>query len=129
MLYLALKNRKNKDERPVIAATRNAHKAFIYACALLDIDIFWLYSSAKEFSLCECKVSTEDIEKGIKDSGAFAVYITSPDYLGNVLDIKSIAESVDLLLVSPRKPVRRLVVVRAHDDTPIGILTHDPAWQ
>ena len=94
MLYLALKNRKNKDERPVIAATRNAHKAFIYACALLDIDIFWLYSSAKEFSLCECKVSAEDIEKGIKDSGAFAVYLTSPDYLGNMLDIKSIAEGV-----------------------------------
>ncbi len=94
MLYLALKNRQNKDSRPVIAATRNAHKAFIYACALLDIDIFWLYSGAEEFSLCECKVSAEDIEKALNTSGAFAVYITSPDYLGNMLDVKGIARSV-----------------------------------
>ena len=94
MLYLALKNRQNKDSRPVIAATRNAHKAFIYACALLDIDIFWLYSGAEEFSLCECKVSAEDIEKALNTSGACAVYITSPDYLGNMLDIKGIADIV-----------------------------------
>lgn len=94
MLYLALKNRKNKDNRPVIAATRNAHKAFIYGCALLDIDIFWLYSESNNFSLCECKISAEDIKKAINDSGAFAVYVTSPDYLGNMLDIKGIADIV-----------------------------------
>ena len=94
MLYLALKNRKNEKGRPVIAAARNAHKAFIYACALLDIDIFWIYSKADEFSLCECPISAEDAEKAVKESGAFAVYITSPDYLGNMLDIKSIADAV-----------------------------------
>ena len=94
MLYLALKNRKSSDSRPVIAATRNAHKAFVYACALLDIDIFWIYSGSSQFSLCECRVSAEDIENAVKESGAFAVYLTSPDYLGNMLDIKGISESV-----------------------------------
>ncbi len=92
MVYLALKNRKDKTERPVIAATRNAHKAFIYACALLDIDIFWIYGKGDKFSLCECRVTARDIEDAIVTSGAFAVYVTSPDYLGNMLDIKGISE-------------------------------------
>ncbi len=92
MVYLALKNRREKTERPVIAATRNAHKAFIYACALLDIDIFWIYGKGDKFSLCECDVTEKDIEEAILKSGAFAVYVTSPDYLGNMLDIKGIGE-------------------------------------
>lgn len=93
MVYLALKNRNDKTKRPVIAATRNAHKAFVYACALLDIDIFWIYGGGDKFSLCECKVTARDIEKAISESGAFAVYVTSPDYLGNMLDIEGISEA------------------------------------
>ena len=39
MLFLALQERKNRTERPVILAARNAHKAFLYSCALLDVDV------------------------------------------------------------------------------------------
>lgn len=43
MLFLALQERKNRTERPVILAARNAHKAFLYSCALLDVDVEWLF--------------------------------------------------------------------------------------
>ena len=91
MVYLALKNRNNKDKKPIIAATRNAHKAFIYACALLDVDIYWIYGKGDAFSLCECNITKDDVKEAVENSGAFAVYLTSPDYLGNMLDIKDIA--------------------------------------
>ena len=42
MLFLALQERKSRTERPVILAARNAHKAFLYSCALLDVDVEWL---------------------------------------------------------------------------------------
>ncbi|MBQ8202839.1 MAG: aminotransferase class V-fold PLP-dependent enzyme [Clostridia bacterium] len=93
MVYLALKNRKVTDTKPVIAATRNAHKSFVYACALLDIDIFWIYGRSDKFSLCECGVTAEDIDNAIKESDAFAVFVTSPDYLGNMLDIKAFSDT------------------------------------
>ena len=42
MLFLALQERKSRTERPVILAARNAHKAFLYSCALLAVDAEWL---------------------------------------------------------------------------------------
>ena len=43
MLYLALTCRTMGID-PVILAARNVHKAFLYACALLDITPRWLLS-------------------------------------------------------------------------------------
>ena len=48
-------------ERPLILAARNAHKAFLYACALLDLDVEWLYPG-EESHLCSCILSAEDVE-------------------------------------------------------------------
>ena len=42
MLHLALQMRPAKAGRPVLLAARNAHKALLYAAALLDFDIQWL---------------------------------------------------------------------------------------
>jgi len=99
MCYLAVKNYylKNSGEkaRPVILATRNAHKSFIYASMLLDFDIKWILPERKTYSLCRCDILPEELEDELKqesDSKVVAVYITSPDYLGNILDIKGLAE-------------------------------------
>lgn len=84
---------KSSSERPLILAARNVHKAFIYGAALLDFDIKWMYS--KEAShLCSCKITKRDVEEYILSSEKkpTAVYLTSPDYLGNTADIKGIAE-------------------------------------
>ncbi|MFR9068094.1 MAG: hypothetical protein ACLVJH_15710 [Faecalibacterium prausnitzii] len=39
MLFLALQVRTANGKRPVLLAARNAHKALLYAAALLDFDI------------------------------------------------------------------------------------------
>lgn len=92
MLYLVAKGKRN----PTIIATRNAHKTFVYGCALLGIEPRWVFPCKSEH-LCECNITAEDIDGAI--SGAeqkpCAVYVTSPDYLGNILDVKSIASVCD----------------------------------
>lgn len=97
MLYLALSQHRGK-EKPVILAARNVHKAFVYAAALLDFDVEWIWPEEGMKSLCSCKVSPEQIEEQIgqmlkdKKEKPAAVYLTSPDYLGGQMDIRAIAE-------------------------------------
>ena len=89
MLALAMKGAKS-DTPPCLLAGRNAHKALIYSAALLDFDIRWLGSSGHA---CECRVTPEDVDRALSDmkEPPFAVYITSPDYLGNIADVSGIA--------------------------------------
>lgn len=92
MMYLAVNYRKTKD-RPYVLAARNAHKAFLYAAALVDFDIEWLYPE-ETASICSCDISAAQVEGFLMNCKVLpsAVYVTSPDYLGNMLDIKAIAE-------------------------------------
>lgn len=83
---------RRSSGRIKIIAPRNVHRAFINGCILLDIDPVWVYPSSPSVSVCGCPVTPEDIEKAIaKEPEAAAVYITSPDYLGNLADIKGIS--------------------------------------
>ena len=60
MLFLALQGAPQNGKRPVLLAARNAHKALLYAAALLDFDIRWLWPSAQaEGALCSCPVTAE----------------------------------------------------------------------
>jgi len=79
-------------ERPLILAGRNAHKAFIYGAALLDIDVEWLYPENAEH-LCACNIDAQSLESHFASSGRkpCAVYITSPDYLGRIADVRALA--------------------------------------
>ena len=54
----------------------------------MDFEIEWLYGNSDYLS---CKVSAKDLEKEIIENHPTAVYLTNPDYLGNLLDIKSLA--------------------------------------
>lgn len=93
MVYLAAQYAASKGERPMILAARNAHKAFIHAAALLDVDIHWLYPEMGEGSYVSCPITAEQVERTLQHSDApfTAVYVTSPDYLGNMLDIQGLA--------------------------------------
>ena len=42
MLYLALLHAKTQGRKPRVVAGRNAHKTFLSAAALLDLDVVWL---------------------------------------------------------------------------------------
>ncbi len=98
MLCLALQAAPTAGQRPVLLAARNAHKALLYAAALLDFDIQWLWPAPQDAgALCSCPVSAaklEDALQGLAQQGQrpFGVYITSPDYLGGVQDIAALAE-------------------------------------
>ena len=92
MLYLAYL-RADKTNRPFILAGRNAHKSFIYALAKLDADVQWLYPETTD-SICSCLVTAKQVEDKLNSlkNKPFAVYITSPDYLGGICDIPSISK-------------------------------------
>ena len=93
MLYLALTNRP-KGSKPVVVAARNVHKAFVYACALLDLDVVWLAPEGDARSLCSCRITAKTLECTLSsmDAPPCAVYLTSPDYLGGQADITALAE-------------------------------------
>ncbi len=109
MLFLALQAASKTGEKPVLLAARNAHKALLYAAALLGFDIRWLWPAPKDAgTLCSCPVHPAALRSALAElSGEgkkpFGVYVTSPDYLGNVQDIAALAavckaEDVPLLV-------------------------------
>ena len=89
---LALVSEREGDERPLILAARNVHTAFIKAAALLDLDASFIYPES-EGHLCECNITPESVRAAIASAARKprAVYLTSPDYLGNMADISGIS--------------------------------------
>lgn len=76
-----------------IIASRNAHKAFVNTCALLDLTPCFIKPCYNDSFGVSGEVSPESVEEAIKaNPDASAVYITSPDYLGVISDVKAIAE-------------------------------------
>ena len=74
-----------------IVAARNVHKAFVYSAALLDFDISWL-GCGNENLYC-CNIDLNELEQSlVSNHDVAAVYVTSPDYLGNIADIKAISK-------------------------------------
>lgn len=89
MLYMAMKC-KRKSQGNYVFATRNAHSSFITSASLLGFDVRWLFGRDSYLSV---DLSDESLEKALEsvDILPFALYVTSPDYLGNTLDISSLA--------------------------------------
>ncbi|MBQ8427302.1 MAG: amino acid decarboxylase [Clostridia bacterium] len=102
MLFLARKYALINNKKPLVLAGRNAHKSFLSAVALLDIDVEWLYG--KDCSYLSCDIDVNRLRKYLTNSKDLpvALYITSPDYLGNSVNVKGIAEvcrEFDILLL------------------------------
>lgn len=90
MLTLAINGRKS-DTPPTVLAARNVHKAFVNAAALLDIDVTWLYPE-RSSHICSTAIDPSALDTALSAGKYAAVYITSPDYLGNVADIRSLCD-------------------------------------
>ena len=90
MLYLISLHAKQQGRKAVIAAARNAHKVFMTAAALLDVDIRWLFPK-ESGSVVSCALDLADVERVLRDERPAALYVTSPDYLGNVADIPALS--------------------------------------
>ena len=87
MLYLAMQY----TGRRTFLAGRNAHSTFVTACALLDAEVDWLWG---EGALTACGVTADSLAATLDgmDQPPAAVYVTSPDYLGNTLPIAALAD-------------------------------------
>ena len=93
MLYLTKIYAEKTNKNYKILATRNVHKSFLSACALLGADVEWIYneSSSNYFSNYLTPEILEEYLNSIKELPC-ALYVTSPDYLGNILDIENLAK-------------------------------------
>jgi len=93
MLALMRYYANEQGEEPIIAACRNAHKSFVTACGLLNIDPIWISSSSG--TLLSCKLDANEIDSFFaqQNKKPTALYLTSPDYLGNMMDIAAIAKA------------------------------------
>lgn len=85
-------NTKKNRGRPWILAARNVHRSMIDACALLDLDVKFLWGKKSEH-LCSCTITEEmlDTALGQGEEPPMAVYVTSPDYLGQQMDIRRLS--------------------------------------
>lgn len=94
MLYLVTLCAKEQGiDRPLILAGRNAHKTFLSAVGLLDLDVDWLFPH-EEGGYLTCDISPLCLDAALTayEVKPAAVYITSPDYLGNMADIANLSE-------------------------------------
>ena len=104
MLYIAARFARLRGRQESIIAGRNAHKTFVNCAALLDITVTWI-GGAENY--LKCTPSPSEIEKmliRLKTEGNLpaAIYLTSPDYLGNMCDIEGISKvcrEFDVLLL------------------------------
>jgi len=87
-----LKMGQGACSHPPLLAARNVHRSMVDACALLGLDIVFIQPSG-QLSLCSCAVSGEDLEQALLccKTKPLGVYITSPDYLGQITDIAALS--------------------------------------
>ena len=93
MLYLAMLYGKQQGRSPRILAGRNAHKTFMTGAALLDLEVLWLFPEDRE-SILSCRITPEVLEEALSstEDKPIGVYLTNPDYLGNMIDLGSLGE-------------------------------------
>lgn len=79
---------------PLVLAGRNAHRAFLSAAALMDLDVEWLHPAPNE-AYHSCAVTADAVDAALRRLGGRCrtVYLTSPDYLGHMADIAAVAEA------------------------------------
>lgn len=93
MLYLALLWAKAQGRAPVIWAGRNAHRTFLSGAALLDLSVDWLWPGVgSSYLTCPVSASALDLALSAAPEKPAAIYLTSPDYLGNMQDIAAVAD-------------------------------------
>ena len=92
MSFLVCKYAKSIGRKPIIASFRNAHSSFISASVLVDFDIQWIYSSGNNYLSCEVDYQNLDGILSQMEEKPIALLVTSPDYMGQIYDISSIAK-------------------------------------
>ncbi len=91
MLYLVCLHAKDCGKQPKILAVSNVHKVFLSAAALLDFSVDWIEQKS---CYLDGRIDAFELDKCFKSIKTLptALYITSPDYLGNMCDIGAISK-------------------------------------
>ena len=103
MVYLSIIYAKIKGKAPYFLATRNVHKSFLSAISLTNCKVDFINVKNNNGYLSN-NLTPDILEKylsNLKTLPTF-LYVTTPDYYGNVLDIKAIKkvlEKYDVLLL------------------------------
>lgn len=92
MIYLIKLYALSVGAKPLVFAGRNAHKTLVTACALLDTEIEWLLPKDAG-TVISCNITAEYLDNRLTEAKKkpAAVYVTSPDYLGNILNISELS--------------------------------------
>ncbi len=102
MLYLVMRYAAASGRKPVIAAARNVHKTFLTAAALLHFDVQWI-APQQDASYLTGRITGAGLQQLLRcDPKPAALWLTSPDYLGNLADIRAAADfchTHDMLLI------------------------------
>ena len=123
MLYLALLADGGGGARPLVLAGRNAHRSFLSAAALLDFDVEWLRPQPADSRLtCRVPPDALDARLAALPRRPAAVYVTSPDYLGHMVDVAGLSAvcrryGVPLLVDNAHGAYLRFLPADAHPMT------------
>lgn len=74
-----------------VIAVRNVHKAFLNACALLDIDVEWIMPNYAN-GILSGTIDAKAVEAVLKKTPNACLYVTSPDYTGRLADIAALSK-------------------------------------
>jgi len=97
MIFLA-RQLTGAPEHAWLLAGRNAHKSLLYSAAICDLNLEWIYPSLQaENSIAACQPSPEELENKLRQMKEenrlpFAVFLTSPDYLGQIAPLFEMSE-------------------------------------
>lgn len=76
-----------------ILAARNIHLAFLNSCVLLDLSPQWLFTQPDSQTGLALPPTPEQVARALdRDKNIRTFYLTSPDYMGQIADIRGIAQ-------------------------------------
>ena len=90
MLALVRAYATKMQKKGYILAARNVHKTFVTAAGLLDLDVRFLTPADGATLLC-APIDLSALEEIFKTDAPIALYVTSPDYLGNLAPIEALS--------------------------------------
>ncbi len=93
MLYLAYLYSKRLDKEFIILSTKNVHKSFLSGVALLRAKVLFIEGENRNNYLDQ-SLSPNELDNYLEKTKIkpLCLYLTSPNYLGRILDIKGISE-------------------------------------
>ncbi len=80
---------KMRMEGRTVLAPRTVHRSFLNSCVLLGLDVRWLFP--RQDGIIGGTYALSDFETALKEMEHPCVYVTSPDYLGNRMDIGALS--------------------------------------